>query len=399
MLIVARYFWSDFGEANSARELATELVKLGVELVTVIHILETKDNTGAISIRSENSLLKRLPQMASYLLSKRAARILRSIQEDLGNDCVVHCHNLFPDAFLGNELERRRAPFVTTIHGTTTMRGELQRFIKEKPVNVRELSYRLGCYGFSLDAIRPFLKRSKGHFIALSARNAGDIMRQGFPASRVHIIPNGVDLEVYKPYDSYNAKKQLNLPVDKSVVLTVCAIEPRKGLHVLIKAANSIVRDFPEAYFVIVGKVSSNLWWYVSYLKKLLYKFNLNDHFRFTGFVAKKDLPLYMNAADLFTLPSYAEGAPLVIANAMACGCPVVATEGASADYLPQYLTVSNGDYNELAQKISFLLLNSRMRRSIGKEMREKALNEFSWAKIARRTYTLYEKIINDDSG
>jgi glycosyltransferase involved in cell wall biosynthesis len=378
-------------------------MKLGVELSTVVHndppttvAGETKVDAPAISISSGNSLVTRMPQMGDYVLSKRAAEILRSIREDLRNDCVVHCHNLFPHAFLGKELEKRRASFVTTIHGTT--RGELQRFRKERPMHFRELTYRLGCYYGYNAGFRSLLKRSRSHFIALSAVNAADFMRQGIPASRVHIIPNGADLEVYRPSDSFEAREQLGLPADRSVILTICGIQPRKGLHVLVKAANAIVRESPEAYFVIVGEVTSDVRWYMSYLRRLLAKFALSDHFKFTGFVAKKDLPLYVNAADLFVLPSYAEGAPLVIPNAMACGCPVVATESSSAGYVPKNLTVSDGDHAELAQKISFLLQNPKERRSVGEQMREKAVNELSWAKIARRIYAVYEKIASDNS-
>lgn len=399
MLIVTKDFWSDVGAANAAREVAKELVRLGVELITIIHddsititSAEPRPKTAPKAIHGANTLLMRLPQLANYVLSRRAATILRSMQKDLGDDCIVHCHNLFPAAFLKNEVGERRASFVTTIHGT--IRGELERFCKEKPVHPRELLYRMATYGIDLDWISPFLKRSKSHFIALSSYDADEIMRHSLPASCIHVIPNGVDLDVFRPYDSDEVRKQLNLPADKSLVLTVCSIEPRKGLHVLVKAANAIVRELPEAFFVVVGSARSRDWWYVSYLETLMNKYGLKDNFRFTGFVSKSDLPLYLSAADLFALASYAEGAPLVIPSAMACGCPIVATESAGAGYLPPHLTVGNGDHNELARKISFYLLNSRERMAIGREMRKKALDELSWAKIAKRTYDLYEKII-----
>lgn len=399
MLIVTRDFWSDVGAANAAREVARELVRLGVELVTIIHddsvIITSNEPRPKIppkAIHGSNTILMRLPHLANYILSKRAARILRSMQKDLRDDCIVHCHNLFPGAFLKNELEEKRATFVTTLHGTS--KGEIKRFSKEKPVHPRELLYRMATYSTNLDFVRPFLKRNKSHFIALSAFDASEIMRQNLPASRIHVIPNGVDLEFFTPYDSYEARKRLDLPADKSLVVTVCTIEPRKGLHVLVKAADAIVQDFPEACFVVVGSARPRDLWYMSYLEKLMSKYDLKDHFRFTGFVPKNDLPLYMSAADLFTLTSYAEGAPLVIPSAMACGCPIIATESAGAGYLPPRLTVGNGDHNELARKISFCLLNSKERMSIGKELRTKALNELSWAKIAKRTYDLYEKIM-----
>jgi glycosyltransferase involved in cell wall biosynthesis len=399
MLIVTRDFWSDHGAANAAREVAKGLARLGVELITIIHedsVITSDGPTPTIApkaIQAANASIMQIPQLANYIRSRRAARILRSMQEELGDDCIVHCHNLFPFAFFRNELRKSGAKFVTTIHGT--IRGELERLCRERPLHPRELLYRLGAYGQDLQWSGRFLKRGESHFIALSVFDACEFMRQSIPSSRIHVIRNGVDLEMFKPYDSKEARKQLNLPADKPLVVTVGAVIPRKGIHLLIKAANKIVRNVPQANFVVVGKPELHGAWYVSYLEKLLTKFDLKGHFRFTGFVAKNDLPLYLSAADLFTLASYAEGAPLVVPSAMACGCPIVATETAAACYLPQYLTVANGDYDELGRKISFYLLNSKERRSVGREMRKKALEELSWTKIASKTYDLYKKIIS----
>jgi predicted LPLAT superfamily acyltransferase len=136
LVVVTKTFWSDVGVGNAAREIARELVRLGVELITVIHAdavvtpNEPRANVTPIAIRGRNSLLMCIPLIDSYLLSRRAARIIRSLQKDYGDDYIVHCHNLFPYAFLSTE--ERRASSVTTIHDT--IRGGLERFCKEKPL-------------------------------------------------------------------------------------------------------------------------------------------------------------------------------------------------------------------------------------------------------------------------
>jgi teichuronic acid biosynthesis glycosyltransferase TuaC len=111
------------------------------------------------------------------------------------------------------------------------------------------------------------------------------------------------------------------------------------------------------------------------------------------GFVPTEELPLYINAADMFTLTSYAEGAPLVIPQAMACRRIVIATQGAAAGYLPPNLVAQNGNSDEIAQKISFYLSNTKERRQNSKELYKKAKNELSWANIARKTFDLYRRI------
>jgi glycosyltransferase involved in cell wall biosynthesis len=281
------------------------------------------------------------------------------------------------------------------MHGT--VEGEVKRFRREMPVHPRELLYRAAYVG-SMYASRAPMRRSRGHFIALSPRNAAEIVREGVPSSRVHIIPNGVDSDVFQPRDPDEARRHLNLPTDKQVVLTINEIQPRKGIHILIRAAHKIVKELPETYFVVVGRIAPNGLWYMSYLRNLLTKLNLHGCFKFTGFVPKAQLPLYINSADVFALSSYAEGAPLVIPEAMACGRLVVATEGAAAGYLPTNLVVRDGDYESLAHRISSYLSNEKQRKQTAEDLRQIAVRELSWRRIAEKTLALYRDVMADNS-
>ena len=398
-LIVITQTYQRTGEAGvgvAASELTQELVKLGVNLVAVIrsdasthwHVDNAYDPTRTISIEIRNNSF--MKPFETYFLSRRAVESLKLLQKDYGDDCVVHSHSLFPSALLGNVCKEMNAIFVTTIHGT--YEGERERFRKEMPVHPLELRYRLSSYmeGYVLRVLK---RRCKSHVIALSSENARRFIHTGLPKSRVHVIPNGVNLNFFKPYDRDEARKKLSLPTEKLIVLTIGYIEPRKGLHTLIKAARTVINEEPDGYFVIVGRVRNHYRWYMTYLEKLLSKLGLNKHFKFVGFVPTDELPLYINAADIFALTSYAEGAPLVIPQAMACRRIVIATQGAAAGYLPPNLVVQNGNFDEIAQKISFYLSNTKERRLNSKELYKKAKNELSWANIARKTLDLYRKI------
>jgi len=398
LIVVTRAYQRarEAGVGVAASELTHELMKLGVELVAVIrsdvsvrsHVNNTYDPTQTLSIEIKDSSF--LKPFEKYVLSRRAVGSLKLLQKDYGEDCVIHSHSLFPSAFLGNVYKEMNAIFVTTIHGT--YEGERERFKKEMPVHPLELRYRLSSYmeGYVLKVLK---RRCKSHVIALSSENARRLIHTGLPHSRVHVIPNGVNLNFFKPYDRDEARKRLNLPMEKLIVLTIGYIEPRKGLHTLIKAAQTVINEEPDGYFVIVGRVRSHYKWYMAYLKSLLNKLGLNKHFKFVGFVPTEELPLYINAADIFALTSYAEGAPLVIPQAMACRRIVIATQGAAAGYLPPNLVVQNGNSDEIAQKISFYLANTKERRLNSTELYEKAKNELSWANIARKTLDLYRKI------
>jgi len=405
LIVVTTHFWAEVGVGNAAMELTKELLKLGVELIAVIHgdrvtraqRLNCAHEFGldkqSICIEVKNNSL--LIPLRPYLLSKRAAKSLKSLQKDYGKDCVVHSHSLYPSAFLKNRNTERNATFVTTLHGT--FQGELERFRKEMPFHPLELRYRLATYSTAYFA-RSLLRRSKDHFIAVSPRTAYEITRLGLPKPRVHVIPNGVNFALFKPHNREEARKKLGLPMDKLIVLTINYIAPRKGLHTLIKASRTVINDEPDAYFVIVGGVGNTFRWYMTYLRNLLDKFRVRNHFKFVGFVPKEELPLYMNAADMFTLTSYAEGAPLVVPQALACKRLVVATHSAAGGYLPRNLVAHNGNVDEIAQKISFYLSSVKERNLIAEELYQKAVNEFSWASIAKKTIELYQKIMVDNS-
>ena len=397
LVVVTQGFWSDEGQANATREVTKELVKLGVELVAVIHtdrcvdhLQEPFPNRSPMSIASESLLLSR-PPLKYYSLCARAATSLRFLKQDLDSDCIIHCHNLIPSAFLDTDKNRMKAQFLTTLHGTPN--GEVERFARELPVHPRELPYRLA-YISTFYVLRYLLKRIKGHVVALSPRNASEFTRIGLAESRIHVIPNGVDLEFLNSYDKTATKKRLDLPPNKPIVSTISEIQPRKGLHTLIRAAHDIVREMPDVHFLVIGRVPSNELWYMSYLRKQLQKFDLTDHFDFRGFVPKSELPLYLNATDLFTLASYSEGAPLVIPAAMASGCMIVATQSAAGGYLPPNLVVENGNHKELGKRISFHLSDLRQCVSIGSQLKQKAINELSWANIAKRTLGVYKELL-----
>jgi len=400
LVVVARAFWSDEGQANATREVTRELVKLGVELLVVLHadshvdsLQEPVAQMSPVSIDVKHNFIGQRTPLGYYNISRRAARVLESLRKDARSECLIHSHHFFPSAFI-RRSEGSPQFFLTTIHGT--VEGEVKRFKREMPIHPRELLYRPSLMG-SMYRDRALMRRSKGHFIALSPSNAMEIVREGVPSSRVHFITNGVDSDVFKPCDHDEARKQLGLPMDKQIVLTVNEIQIRKGIHTLVRAAHRIVKEVPETYFVIVGRTPPNALWYMSYLWRLLTKLNLHDYFRFTGFVPKEQLPLYLNSADIFALSSYAEGAPLVIPEAMACARVVVATEGAAAGYLPTNLVVEDGDYEGLAHRISYYLLNEKQRRQSAEGLRQKAVIELSWRRIAERTLALYRNVMADN--
>jgi glycosyltransferase involved in cell wall biosynthesis len=196
------------------------------------------------------------------------------------------------------------------------------------------------------------------------------VMRR-FGIENVTVTSNGVDHAVFYPDAN---QKEFDLP--ESYILFVGSLEPRKNLDLLLRAWAEIENDFKETWLIIMG-VSGNVFRTVSFPHKL-------EHVRFLGYVEDETLAgLYANAA-LLVLPSQDEGFGLPALEAMACGAPVVISDGGA---LPEIVgeaglifCLSNpvGLINALEQ----CLRDAKLRA----ELREKGLvraQQFSWKTTA----------------
>lgn len=113
---------------------------------------------------------------------------------------------------------------------------------------------------------------------------------------KAHIIPNGVNLNIFKAQDRIQSKKRLDLPVDKKIILFLGnPKDPQKNYRLLLKSIDSI-KGAP-CYLCAPYPIKPDL------------------------------VPYYLSACDIIVLTSYAEGSPNVIKEAMACNCPIVATD------------------------------------------------------------------------
>jgi len=196
--------------------------------------------------------------------------------------------------------------------------------------------------------------------ISVSEPMAEVAQRLGVPRDRLHVIPNGVDTEMFRPMDNkQQLREQLALGREGRLLVTVAHLGPRKGHREVITALSRLSED---VRLVIVGgdiEGGKN----VRALRRLINSLKLRDRVILAGPQPYEKIPLYLNAADASVLASYREGCPNMVLESLACGRPVVAT---NVGAVPQVLTVPDHgrivpvrDVNALTEALNQVLQSS----------------------------------------
>jgi glycosyltransferase involved in cell wall biosynthesis len=175
---------------------------------------------------------------------------------------------------------------------------------------------------------RKFMERkvlSRSDVITVLSQFTEEKLRSlhGISSEKVVIIPGGVDLQRFSPAnDKTEIRRQLNIPEEKVILLTVRDLERRMGLENLIAAMSEVVKAVPDIYLTMGGNGPRR-----HHLTALAKSLGVENHIKFTGFISEEDLPDYYRMADLFILPTRElEGFGLVTLEAMASGVPVLGT-------------------------------------------------------------------------
>ena len=216
----------------------------------------------------------------------------------------------------------------------------------------------------------------------------------GVSASRIVVLPPGVDLDGFQPVDPSQARLELGLPLGVPVAFTVRRLVERMGLEVLLEAWESVVAVHPDALLVVggIGPLAERLEIQAQAL-------GIGPNVRLVGRIPQPQLPLHYAAADLTVVPSIAlEGFGLTILESLACGTPVVGTDvGGIPEVLRPLdpsLVVPAGDPDRLARRMleglsGTLDLPSRLACRSYAELH-------SWADVATSHRRLYEEVIGE---
>jgi len=181
-----------------------------------------------------------------------------------------------------------------------------------------------------------------------------------FKAKRVEYIPGvGLDIDKFRNVvvDKADKRQELGLPEDAFIVLSVGELNKRKNHEIIIRAIEKLKN--PDIHYVICGKGPLE-----SYLNNLAVEIGIGKNVHLLGY--RPDVPDIYKVSDVFVFPSYREGLPVSIMEAMAAGLPVVCSNIRGNSDLIEYgkggYLVSPSDVDEFAKRIKELRTDSSLR-------------------------------------
>ncbi len=216
------------------------------------------------------------------------------------------------------------------------------------------------------------------------------VREDGFDRRQIRVVRNGVDFKRFANASGDREKLFPNLGRDDRLIAVVANMNVKsKGHSDLIAAGQEICQEFPGAKFLCIGDGIER-----RELERTVEELRLRNHFLFLG--RRDDVPNILACCDLFVLPSWAEGLPNSVLEAMAAGVPVVATRvGGIPEIIADGvggLLVPAQDSRALAAAIAQLLRDPQRAQRFAEVAQERARTEFSYERLLAALDRLYRE-------
>ncbi|MGD0951030.1 MAG: glycosyltransferase [Methanotrichaceae archaeon] len=317
---------------------------------------------------------------------------------------IIHCHNLHGNYFDLRQIPKicKETPLILTLHDAWMLGGHCAHSFE------CEL-WKTGCGNCPDLAISPAIRRDATAYnwrrkrdiyaksrlyVATPSQWLMNKVKNSMLAPAIidsRVIPNGVDLEIFHPYDMIAARKEIGLPQDAKILL-FAASGIRKNIwkdyDTLQKAVSLVGKSSYErdVLFVTLGESAPKE--KIGTVEVRFVPYQLDS-----SLVAR-----YYQAADVYIHAVRAETFGNTLVEAMSCGTPVVATSvGSIPELIDESLTgflVPQGDPVEMAQRIIELLSNEELRYKMGRDAAEAARHKFSLDRQVEAYLNWYKEIL-----
>lgn len=282
---------------------------------------------------------------------------------------IVHSHMFWSSLFASPIARACRVPaIIETLHGTEAWRkGWKANYLLDR-------------------ATTHFVS----HYVAVCESDARFLKtKKRIPAKKISVIHNGVDIRRFDVrQDARHAiRRSLHFSEEDLVLIVVARFHAGKGHPVLFDAMRQILPAYPNVKLICLGEGERE-----PELRVLCEQFGLTDYVRFVGY--QKNVQQWLPAADINVLPTFYEGFPLTVLEAMASGLPTVASNVGGIPEAIQHgiegLLVPPGNARNLAGAIALLLGNAVRRVEMGRAARKRLYENFVLEQQVRCTEKMY---------
>ncbi len=286
---------------------------------------------------------------------------------------IIHAHNAFPEGVASVKAFGKRKPIIVTVHGSDVTVFAMKLNLRPDIVNALNKVKNIICVSNYLS----------------------DKLKEIGVTSRIEIIPNGINTELFSPGNRTGASKLLGLDANRPRIIFVGNFVKVKGVEYLIQAMPAVLKKYPDCELVLLGARPDSKDF--NKYRKHIASTGIENDVRIVTIVPHEKLPLWMQASDLLVLPSINEGFGIVAAEALACGIPVVATKsGGPEDIVKDGLgvLVPPEDYELLGEGIVSVLDGTGILNS--EAMVKSIKSRFSYDIISKKIIEIYNNSLKE---
>jgi glycosyltransferase involved in cell wall biosynthesis len=373
------YFHPNYsGSAIQAVNLSRHLIGLGVQPIIVSANLSDsppRDTVEGVSLHRLTTLRPRDLQVPSF-----SASLLRFLAAHRHEYDIIHAHGVLPHVaasiagrWLGKPtvLKVAMAESDLAFHRQGRIRGRVNRALVSR----------------------------FDRFIATTPAIVDEFAERGIEASRVQLVPNGVDTDVFTPLplEGRSAlRRSLGLS-DAPLITYVGIINSRKNIDGILRIWQKVCATQPSAHLALVGPKPADADSFLAELLAFVNGAGLSGRVTFTGF--KDPVVPYLRAADAFLFPSRREGMANSVLEAMSCGVPCLVSRSAGVASVVRHghngYAFEVDDEAGFASALAMLLSDTSLRARLGAAARQTVMTGFSLEATARRYRDLYIDLLN----
>lgn len=300
--------------------------------------------------------------------------------KNVSNYDIVHTNAIFSYPILAAHLicQFRKVPYISAPHGMM------------EPWALAYKAWKKKLYFSFLE--KPLLQSSQA--LQMTASTESRHVKSLGLKTRLVFIPNGIHRQDFVSLPSSEIfYQEFPQTRDKTLIIFLGRIDPKKGLDLLAPAFAQALKKFPDAHLIVAGPDNTG---FLPTAESYFIKAGCRDAVTFTGMLTGTLKYAALAAAHIYVAPSYSEGFSMSVLEGMATGLPCVITTGCNFPEAgtAKAASIVDIDADKIADALIQLLQDPIAAKEMGDRAREFILDNYTWDHIASKMISVYENII-----